>query len=49
MTQYKLCKSTINRILEYDALERARITRTGRPQLLKDTQVDQIIEYLGES
>ena len=36
MDQYKLGKSTITRILEYDVPERARITRTGRPQLLCD-------------
>jgi hypothetical protein len=47
--QYKLGKSTITRILEYNMPERARITRTGRPQLLYDAQVDQIIEYLSKS
>ena len=49
MTQYKLGKSTIVKILEYDAPERTRISRTGRPSLLTDTQVDEIIEYLSES
>ncbi|KAG4430256.1 hypothetical protein IFR05_014252, partial [Cadophora sp. M221] len=49
MTRYKLGKSTITKILNYDAPERARISRTGRPSLLTDTQVDEIIEYLSES
>jgi hypothetical protein len=49
MMQYKLGKSTIIKILEYDAPERTRINRTGRPSLLTDTQVDQIIEYASES
>ena len=49
ITQYKLEKSTIIKILEYDAPERTRISRTSRPSLLTDTQVDEIIEYLSES
>jgi hypothetical protein len=49
MEQYKLGKSTITKILMYDAPERTRISRTGRPSLLTDTQVDEIIEYLSES
>jgi len=49
MTQYKLRRSTIEKILRYDALERSRISRSGRPSLLTDTQVDEIIEYLSES
>jgi hypothetical protein len=36
MTRYKLGRSTIDRILEYDTPERSRITRTGRPSLLTD-------------
>jgi hypothetical protein len=48
MAQYKLRKSTIIKILEYDAPECTRISRTGRPSL-NDTQVDQIIEYASES
>jgi hypothetical protein len=31
MARYQLGKSTINRILSYEYLERARPTRTGRP------------------
>ena len=47
-TQYKLGNSTIRRILAYDALERVRLTRIGRPQKLTDMQVDEIIEYCSE-
>ena len=36
MARYKLGKSTICRILNYDQPERMRPTRTGRPQLLSD-------------
>jgi transposase len=49
MAQYKLGKSTIIKILEYDAPKRSRITRTGRPSLLTDKQVDEIIEYAAET
>lgn len=49
MGRYKLGKFTITKILNYDAPERARISRTGRPSLLTDTQVDQIIDYLSEN
>jgi hypothetical protein len=49
MDVYKLGKSTIIKILSYDAPERARPTRTGRPKILSDTKVDEIIEYLSES
>jgi transposase len=48
-TRYKLGNSTIRRILAYDAPERARPTRIGRPQKLTDTQVDGIIEYCSET
>jgi len=47
--RYKLRESTIRRILNYDAPERARPSRTGRPQLLTDRHVDEIIEYCAES
>jgi transposase len=47
--RYDLGESTIRRILEYDIPERARPTRTGRPQLLTDRRVDKIIEYCAES
>jgi len=49
MTRYKLGRSTIDMVLRYDVPERSRITRTGRPSLLTDTQVNEIIEYLSES
>jgi hypothetical protein len=49
MARYKLGKSTINRVLSYDKPERARETRTGRPTILSDSRVDEIIEYLSES
>jgi len=45
MTQYKLGKSIITKILIYNTPECSRITRTGRPFFLTDIQVDQIIEY----
>ena len=48
-TRYKLGRTTIERVLDYDAPERTRITRTGRPSLLTDKQVDEIIEYASES
>jgi hypothetical protein len=48
MTQYKLGRSTIEKILQYDAPERTRISRTGRPSFLTDKQADEIIEYLSE-
>jgi hypothetical protein len=47
--RYKLGNSIIRRILNYDAPERARPIRTGRPQLLTDRRVDEIIEYYAES
>ena len=49
MARYKLGYILICRILKYDRPERARPTRTGRPQVLTDTQVNEIIEYLSES
>lgn len=49
MTRYRLGRSTINWVLQYDVPERSRVTRTGRPSLLTDTQVNEIIEYLSES
>ena len=48
-SRYKLGKSTIQRILGYDAPERARPNRKGRPQKLTDAQVDVIIEYCSEN
>ncbi len=49
IARYRLSKSTILHILLYEHPERARPTRTGRPQELPDTQVNTIIEYLLES
>jgi hypothetical protein len=37
---YKVGESTINRILRYDQITRVRPTRTGRPHLLNDAQVN---------
>jgi hypothetical protein len=48
-TRYKLGRIIIERILDYDAPERTRITCTGRPTKLNDKQVDRIIEYASES
>ncbi len=48
ITQYKLGRTTIKKVLQYDAPKRSRITRTRRPSLLIDIQVDEIIEYLSE-
>jgi transposase len=48
MAQYKLGRSTITKILEYKAPECSRNSRTGRPSLLTDKQVDEIIEYAAE-
>jgi transposase len=46
---YKTGRSTINRILKYDAPERARPTRTGRPRFLNHQHVLDIIEYISSS
>jgi hypothetical protein len=45
---YKLGKSTICCVLSYNQPERACLTRTGRPTLLSNSQVDEIIEHLFE-
>lgn len=49
MAEYHLGKSIIYKILNYDAPERVCLTRTGRPKLLNDARVDEIIEYLSSS
>ena len=49
LDRYKLARSTVKQILNYDKPERARITRTGRPKKLSDHQADEIIEYCSES
>jgi hypothetical protein len=46
---YKTGRSTVNRILKYDAPERLRPTRTGRPRLLNQYQVWDIIDYISFS
>ena len=44
--RYSLSYTTICRVLNYDAPERARAGRTGAPQKLTDQQLDVVIEYL---
>jgi hypothetical protein len=47
---YELGESTIRKILQYPAPERARPTRTGRPrESLNEQEVRDIIEYISES
>ena len=46
---YNVGESTINRVLRYDQTTRERPTRTGRPHLLNDAQVNWIIEWLSET
>ena len=46
---YHVGEATINRVLRYDTIYRARLTRTGRPHLLNDAQVNWIIEWLSET
>jgi hypothetical protein len=47
--RYRLRKTTINRVLSYNKLERVQETRTGRLTILSDSRVDEIIEHLSES
>jgi hypothetical protein len=49
MAEYHLGKSTLCKILNYDIPERARPMHTGRPKLLSDVRVDEIIEILSNS
>jgi hypothetical protein len=49
MALYKLTKSIIHHVLDYEHPERARPTRTGRPKILTNTRVDEVIEYLLET
>ncbi|CZR62674.1 uncharacterized protein PAC_12571 [Phialocephala subalpina] len=44
MARYKLSRPTIHHILDYDHPKRARPTRTGRPKILFDAKVNEIIE-----
>jgi transposase len=46
---YNVGESTINRVLRYDQITRERPTRTGRPHLLNDVQINWIIEWLSET
>ena len=49
MARYKLTKSTIYHVLDYDRPERAWPIWTGRPQILTNTRVDEVIEYLSDT
>ena len=49
MTRYKLCESTIRKILRYPNPERHRSGRTGPAYLLSNAKVDEIILYCAES
>jgi transposase len=46
---YYVGEAIINRVLRYDTIYRTRLTRTGRPHLLNDVQVNWIIEWLSET
>jgi transposase len=46
---YNVGESSIYRVLRYNQVERARPTRTGKPYLLNNAQVNWIIEYLSET
>jgi len=44
---YKLCDSTVRKILQYDVPERARPTRTGRPrESLNAQEVRDVVEFI---
>jgi hypothetical protein len=47
--RYKLGNLAVRQVLDFDTLERARLTRTRRPENLTDTQVDEVIRYISES
>jgi hypothetical protein len=49
MARYKLAKSSIYPISDYEHPERARPGRTGRPKILSDAKINEIIEYLSNS
>jgi hypothetical protein len=49
MARYRLSKLIINRVLSYNKPERSRAGRTGRPTILSDLRVNEIIEYLSKS
>ncbi|RFU26349.1 hypothetical protein B7463_g9989, partial [Scytalidium lignicola] len=46
---YKLSYSTILKVLHYEAPERARPSRTGRPRMLNGPQIRWIIAYISSS
>ncbi|KAF8859344.1 HET-domain-containing protein [Acephala macrosclerotiorum] len=46
---YKLDYSTIRKVLHYEAPERARPSRTGRPRMLNGPQIRWIIAYVSSS
>jgi transposase len=46
---YNVGESTINRVLRYDQTTRDRPTRTSRPHLLNNAQVNWIIKWLSET
>jgi hypothetical protein len=47
--RYHLGDTTIDQILAYEAPERKRPNRVGKPKKLSDAQVDVIIEYCSEN
>ena len=47
--RYKLSYSLIRRVLNYKALERARLIRTSRPRILNGPQIRWIIAYVSSS
>jgi hypothetical protein len=49
MDRYGLEYSTVQQILNYDILERAWPTQTGRLQMLNDLQIHWIIDYCSDS
>jgi hypothetical protein len=48
-TRYKLCNSSIRRILSYDSPERARPGRVGLAKKLTDIKMDEVIKYCSEN
>ena len=49
MQRYGLGDTTIKKILLYEKPERKRPRRTGRPQLLTEARLDEVILFLSES
>ena len=48
VNRFKLGQSSIRRVLNYEAPERARPERTGRKALLSDRRLDEVMEYCSE-